>query len=54
MQLKHTGFKNAALVYRFQTRSLSVPKFLINGKEPQGGRNVENYSAIIDAELKKK
>ena len=33
---------------------LSVPKFLINGKEPQGGRTVENYSAIIDAELKKK
>jgi predicted DsbA family dithiol-disulfide isomerase len=33
---------------------LSVPKFLINGKEPQGGRNIENYSAIIDAELKKK
>jgi predicted DsbA family dithiol-disulfide isomerase len=32
---------------------LSVPKFLINGKEPQGGRNIENYSAIIDAELKK-
>ena len=32
---------------------LSVPKFLINGKEPQGGRNLENYSAIIDAELKK-
>ena len=33
---------------------LSVPKFLINGKEPQGGRNIENYSTIIDAELKKK
>jgi len=33
---------------------MSVPKFLINGKEPQGGRTVENYSAIIDAELKKK
>ena len=33
---------------------LSVPKFLINGKEPQGGRTIENYSAIIDAELKKK
>ena len=32
---------------------LSVPKFLINGKEPQGGRNFENYAAIIDAELKK-
>ena len=32
---------------------LSVPKFLINGKEPQGSRNLENYSAIIDAELKK-
>ena len=32
---------------------LSVPKFLINGKEPQGGRNLANYSAIIDAELKK-
>ena len=32
---------------------LSVPKFLINGKEPQGSRNIENYSAIIDAELKK-
>ena len=33
---------------------LSVPKFLINGKEPQGGRNTENFSAIIEAELKKK
>ena len=33
---------------------LSVPKFLVNGKEPQGARNIENYSAIIDAELKKK
>ena len=33
---------------------LSVPKFLINGKEPQGSRNFENYSAIIEAELKKK
>ena len=32
---------------------LSVPKFLINGKEPQGSRNLENYSAIIDAELRK-
>ena len=33
---------------------LSVPKFLINGKEPQGSRSLENYSSIIDAELKKK
>ena len=33
---------------------MSVPKFLINGKEPQGGRSVENYSAIIEQELKKK
>ena len=33
---------------------LSVPKFLINGKEPQGGRDLANYSAIIEAELKKK
>ncbi len=33
---------------------LSVPKFLINGKEPQGARSVENYSAMIDEELKKK
>ena len=33
---------------------MSVPKFLINGKEPQGGRTVENYSAIIEAALKKK
>ena len=32
---------------------LSVPKFLINGKEPQG-RSLEAWSAIIDAELKKK
>ena len=32
---------------------LSVPKFLINGKEPQG-RSLEIFSAIIDAELKKK
>ena len=33
---------------------LSVPKFLVNGKEPQGKRDIANYSAIIDAELKKK
>ena len=33
---------------------LSVPKFLINGKEPQGGRSIENFTSIIDAELKKK
>ena len=33
---------------------MSVPKFLINGKEPQGGRNLQSYSAVIDAELKKK
>ena len=32
---------------------LSVPKFLINGKEPKG-RSLEIFSAIIDAELKKK
>ena len=32
---------------------LSVPKFLINGKEPQGKRSVASWSAIIDAELKK-
>ena len=33
---------------------LGVPKFLINGKEPQGRRTVEGWSVIIDAELKKK
>ena len=33
---------------------IAAPKFLINGKEPQGGRSLENYSAIIEAELKKK
>ena len=33
---------------------MSVPKFLINGKEPQGKRDVANYSAIIEAEIKKK
>ena len=32
---------------------MSVPKFLINGKEPQG-RSLEIFSSIIDAELKKK
>ena len=32
---------------------LGVPKFLINGKEPQGRRTVEGWSAIIEAELKK-
>ena len=32
---------------------MSVPKFLINGKEPQGERNLEKYSLIIDDELKK-
>ncbi len=31
---------------------LSVPKFLINGKEPQG-RSLEAWSTIIDVELKK-
>ena len=31
---------------------MSVPKFLINGKEPQGKRDVENYSSFIEAELK--
>ena len=31
---------------------ISVPKFLIAGKEPQG-RSLEAWSAIIDAELKK-
>ena len=31
----------------------SVPKFLIQGKEPTGGRSVDAYSAIIDAELEK-
>jgi predicted DsbA family dithiol-disulfide isomerase len=31
---------------------MSVPKFLINGKEPQG-RTIEAFSAVIDAELKK-
>ena len=32
----------------------SVPKFLIQGKEPPGGkRNLETWSVIIDAELKK-
>ena len=31
---------------------LSVPKFLINGKEPQG-RSLEAWSAVIDQELKK-
>ena len=31
----------------------SVPKFLIQGKEPPGKRTLENWSAIIDAELKK-
>jgi len=31
---------------------MSVPKFLINGKEPQGSRNVENYSSIIALEIK--
>jgi len=33
---------------------MSVPKFLINGKEPQGGRNLDNFSSIIEAEIKKK
>ena len=32
---------------------LSVPKFLINGKEPQGPRTVDNWSTIINIELKK-
>jgi len=32
---------------------MSVPKFLINGKEPQG-RSLDAFSAVIEAELKKK
>ena len=32
---------------------LAVPKFLIAGKEPEGRRNIDTWSAIIDAELKK-
>lgn len=32
---------------------IAVPKFLIAGKEPQGKRTLESWSAIIDAELKK-
>ena len=32
---------------------MAVPKFLINGKEPMGGRSFENYSRIIDDEIKK-
>jgi len=32
---------------------LSVPKFLINGKEPQG-RSLQAFSSVIEAELKKK
>ena len=40
-QLAQSGMRTAA------------PKFLINGKEPQG-RSLEIYSDIIDAELQKK
>ena len=32
---------------------MSVPKFLINGKEPQG-RSIDAFSTVIEAELKKK
>ena len=32
---------------------LSVPKFLINGREPQG-RSLEVFTAMIEEELKKK
>tara|TARA_Y100001970_G_scaffold150556_1_gene184568 strand:- start:3354 stop:3782 length:429 start_codon:yes stop_codon:yes gene_type:complete len=32
---------------------LSVPKFLINGREPQG-RSLDAFSAMIEEELKKK
>ncbi len=32
---------------------LAVPKFLINGKEPQGPRSIQNWSSIIDAEIRK-
>ena len=31
---------------------MSVPKFLINGKEPQG-RSLQAWSSMIDEELKK-
>ena len=32
---------------------LSVPKFLVQGKEYKGQRSVQGFSAIIDAELAK-
>ena len=32
---------------------LAVPKFLIQGKEVSGGRDIASFSAAIDAELKK-
>ena len=31
---------------------MSVPKFLINGREPRGKRNLANYTKIIEAELR--
>jgi len=31
---------------------ISVPKFLINGREPEGSRNLENDIKIIETELK--
>jgi len=31
---------------------ISVPKFLINGREAEGSRNLENYIKIIETELK--
>lgn len=40
-QLRQSGMRTAA------------PKFLINGKEPQGKRNLASWSTIIEAELKK-
>ncbi len=54
--------KDLALEYLIKQEALqlaqnfarkSVPKFLIQGKEPPGKRNLENWSAIIKAELAK-
>ena len=48
-----TQINNEMKQLRTSGMRLSVPKFLINGREPQGPRTIDNWSSIIERELKK-
>lgn len=48
-----TQINNEMKQLRSSGMRLSVPKFLINGREPQGPRTIDNWSSIIERELKK-